>query len=414
MPIRWISFTRVSMQRLGMPLAVTAVSSDSRPTSIEGMARASAEVLQRRVQVPEARKEEVLEYIQRLNLWKRRYPHLRTSSPAPNGLVVEAQDLWLADSALPSATGAITKEVIHEPPHLAASLRLVRPRNFARTDRGRALIALAEAQARALRSGAIDPNPFALSRGASALFLYALLEADFDFVRAAYEAVLQEHGSHFSRPAFGDCLPEACRALRARWIRRVRSGEERQQLDRLARLADIIEGTSPERSETWGGGRPRDQAGTLRLEPYVDLGLLTRASRYAYTYQLSPRQHGGFFTPMIESESAERFLDERLFGAYLEALGLEETHRLEGLDAWDHIAGAYRDLRSELGYASSKEVLLLAIGRLLDEGKGRYFEMADGIEAIRAHHRSQPRSIRFGVTRGGGLTYMKIVEGGRA
>ncbi len=413
MPIRWISFTRVSMQRLGIPLAVTAVSSDSRPTSIDGIARASAEVLQRRVQVPEARQQEVLEYIQRLNLWKRRYPHLRTTSPVPS-LMVELQDLWLADSALPSATGAITNEVIHEPPHLAASLRLVRPKNFTRTDRGRALIVLAEAQARALRSGAVDPNPFALSRGASALSLYALLEADFDFVRAAYEAVLQEHDSHFSRPAFGDCLPEACRALRARWVRQVRSGEERQQLDRLAKLADIIEGTSPERSETWGGGRPRDQAGTLRLEPYVDLGLLTRASRYAYAYQLSPRQHRGFFTPMIESESAERFLDERLFGAYLEALGLEETHRLEGLEAWDHIAGAYRDLRSELGYASSKEVLLLAIGRLFDEGKGRYFEIADGIEAIRARHRSQPRSIRFGATRGGGLTYMKIVEGGRA
>jgi hypothetical protein len=413
--MRWMGEARVSMQRLAAPLAVTAASSESRATSLSAISGDAAALLQRHVAAPSDRAGAVLEYVQRLRLWKERYPHLRGVRSMPEDLVVEAQDLWLADPAVPSATGAITVEAIDEPPQLAANLRLVRPKNFTRTDRGRALLALAEGCVASLRSGAPEPNPIGLSPGSRALLLYAILEADLDFVRAAYEVTLERKGAEFTRPTFGECLPEACRRLRERWLRKVRSGEERRQVDDLARLAKTIEETSPGpwgKPKTWGGGRARDQTGTVRLEPYVDLGVVTRKNRFEYTYLLNDRQ-AGFFKRLIDADAAEEFLDEQLFAVYLGSLGVDDPAPATAEEIWDGVTSAYAILRSQLGYASFKEVVLLAIGRLLDRGEGRYFEVAHGIDVIRAQQRADPRTIRFGIMRGGGLTYMKIVESGR-
>src|SRR5262249_13071545 len=161
-------YSRVSMQRGGALLAVLSGAGD-RPTDLAGVARAYAPILQRRVPVPAERIDEVASYLHELRLWKR-YRQLREASDLPAGTPIEVQDLWLSDRRVPSATGAITDDVVDEAPQLAASLRLLRDNNYTLTDRGKALLAISPAVP---RSGAdslllASDNPFLLGAGASA------------------------------------------------------------------------------------------------------------------------------------------------------------------------------------------------------------------------------------------------------
>lgn len=405
MALRWIAFSRVSMQRAGVLVAVAA-GAGPRPTDLPGIARAYAPLLQRRVVVPPERAADVAAHLRELRLWKR-YRELREADHLPKGARVQVQDLWLADPSLPSATGAITDDVLHEPPQLAASLRLVREQNYTATDRGKALLAVSQVPVADANEDDGAPNPFKLTLGSRAILLYALLDADFDFMQSTYAHAAPRDGSAFRRSEFASKLNIACRDLKSRWVRRARTGTERKLLMRLDELAKEID--KPRASgKNWGGGRPPDQTATVRLEPYVDIGLVTKLSRTSYRYRITPGQ-GRFFKALLEAEEAEHFLDGGLFCAFVESLGSEAKLASEEV-MWQTIVDAYQELRSRLGFAAFKEVALLGIARLLEQGDGSYCEVSHAIELLKAKRSQDPRSLRFGVARGGALTYMKLTD----
>ena len=221
---------------------------------------------------------------------------IRHSESLPADAQIELQDLWLADPRIPSATGAITDQVIDEPPQLAESMRLIRAKNFTRTDRGRALLALlSDDERRALATGQVSDgahtNLFLLSLGRA---LLPCLRPPRRRLRVRAGSIRRHpRGQEFTRAQFADHLNEACRTLRQRWVRRARSGAERRLLTRLDEWAKLID--RPRLSgKKWGGGRPPDQLATVRLEPYVDFGMVTRLSRSAYRYELSAAQQAFF------------------------------------------------------------------------------------------------------------------------
>lgn len=423
MPLRWVSFARVSMQRPGHLVAVAAAASETLPTSLAGLGRAYAEIVRKRHRVEHPYAEQVIRYLRALRLWKRYGGHQGALAKLDElGALppVERQDLWLSDPELPSATGAVTDEVIDELPQLGASLGFVRPHNFTRSDRGKAIVALYRPALERLALGEPAPNLLRLvtarqtgdRRGAACYLLHALLEADGDFLSAAWAAQL-EHGDNasFTRASFGGLLPIACRRL-ADHLSRSRATAERLIVGRLDALARHIEEKTPDTERTWGGGRPRDQVATLRLEPYVDFGLVTRTSRTDYRYQLTESQLW-FFAAIAEAASVEVFLGTQLVAAYLRALGTEP--RPVGTDeAWDRIEDAYRSVRSGLGYAPASEVVLLAIATMLDEGGDGCFELADGLAALRARQRDYPAEIRYGVSRTGEPTYIRLGKAARS
>lgn len=407
---RWIGFSRVSMQRLGSLFGATVAASDSRPTSLEGIGNASMRMLSRPVRL-KPDDTYVLEYVHRQRLWER-YPKLhglsRDVERVPE-VTIDAQDVWLADPDLPSSTGAVTAEVVHEPPQLASAIQLVRSRNFTRTDRGRVITILMSAHRDALRDGARSPNPFSIPLGAGGVFLYALLDADIDFMRAIYKVALQsEEGDAFTRASFAAWLPPALTALSSGWTKNARSGADHKQLQRLRELHDLV--SRPRQSGAkWGGGRPPEQTSTLRIEPYVDMGLISKRKRFTYDYFLTPQQRH-FFAKLVDADDPQAFLDESLFGAYQRARGRANPAAIDPGEIWERILAAYRELRNELGYASYREVALLAIARLMDEGDGRFFEVGAGIATVQAERKRSPRGVRLGAARGGGLTYMKVVN----
>jgi hypothetical protein len=418
------------MQRAGVLIAIAAAASEQRASSLEGIARAYAVRLRRRVRVPSGERDRFLRYAREQRLWKR-YPALQTAEALPPDTTVELQDLWLADPRLPAATGAVTDEVTHEPPQLAASVRLVRDRNFTRTDRGRALLTLVSERELALLEppASVNEVPGAnlllLSPGVRAFLTYSLLDADLDFVRAAWEVALVGSGAipgddsivapldgnEFTRVDFSMRLNKACRLVRHRWTRRARSGADRQLLARLEEWAKEID-KGRQSGARWGGGRPPEQLATLRLEPYVDLGLVTRLSRSAYRYRLSDPQRA-FFESILEPEEADAFLSRQLFARLVAVSGTHPT-RVDRDEIWARMVESYGALRSPLGFAAFDEVTLLAISTLLDEQPGRYFEVGDGIDVLREQQKREPRRIRLGIRRGGGLSYMKIAGGREA
>jgi hypothetical protein len=418
MALRWVSFARVSMQRPGHLVAVAAAASETTPTNVSGLARSYAEIVRHAHSMPDGDTGPVIAYVRALGLWKRYGGHrgalAKLDQPDALG-PVERQDLWLSDPMLPSATGAVTDDVIEELPQLGASLAIVRPHNFTRSERGKAIVALYRSQLERLGSGEPEPNLFRLVTGtppnpgdrpgAACFLLRAMIEADGDFLAAAWATQLDKGEDRFSRATFGALLPMACRRL-ADDLSKSRLIVDRQLVTRLDGLARHIDEKKPENERTWGGGRPRDQVATLRLEPYVDFGLVTRTSRTEYRYTLSGIQRG-FFDALIGASSIDQFLDGQLVAAYLHAIGIN-PRPIDPDEIWTRIEVAYGQVCSGLGYASAAEVVMLAIATLLDEGGNASFELADGLAVLRTQQQLRPADIRYGVSRTGEPTYIRL------
>lgn len=415
MALRWLSYARVSSQRVGSLAAVVAGASDSRPTSVDGLTTSYYRLLTQGVPIPPLAGDHVKEYLTQQHLWER-YRQLRTRQAAELvGERIQLQDLALADPRVPSASGAITTKVSDEPPQLAVALGLLRAGNYTLTDRGRALKESHPAAIRELQSGNTDVNPFLVAQGSAFLITYYLLDSDFDFLQAAYHVNESLLAGSFTRMAFALQLDRACERLVKRSGPVARTSEDLQKLARLRELAAKIRAVREQKAEgnleTWGGGRTPDQLATLRLEFLVDVGLLSRKGRFDYRYEASEFQLG-FIKELLNAPNADDFLHLRLCQAFLGARGHVEARALSQPEIWEYLRAAFVRLRSAMGYASSVDVVLLAIADLLNEGTGSYFELQDGIDVIKAQHLLHPRAVRFGVARGGGLTYVKITERG--
>jgi hypothetical protein len=412
------------MQRPGQLIAVAASASDNSPTSLQGLGRTYAGIVRRGYKVSGDQADEVKRYLHALRLWKRYGGHqgaLAKLDDVEELSAVELQDIWLANPQLPSATGAVTDDVIDELPQLAANIGLVRQHNFTRNDRGRAIAALYSDDLLKIAEGDVSVNLFQMiTRGSAGLhdrpggacyLLYSLIEADGDFLTAAWYTQLQEGDQTFTRASFGSLLPTACRRLADR-ISKSRSMEDRHLVSRLDATARHIDEKTPSNQKTWGGGRPRDQVATLRLEPYVDFGLVTKESRTDYRYSLDEVQRA-FFQDLTAAPDLQVYLDTNLVAAYLTGIGRVPI-RLKGDEIWERIKDAYQMLRSGLGYAPAKEVVLLAIAILLNEGGTSCFEVADGIASLREEQQRHPDQIRYGVSRTGEPTHVRMGRKPRA
>jgi hypothetical protein len=408
MALRLLPSATVGMQRAGALVAAAVAASETRLVPLERYSATFLDLLRHKVPVDDGHQSEVGAYLRGLALWKRYGAQSRTEVPSH----VEIQDAWLSDPAMPSATGAVTPAAAGDLPSLAAGLRLVRAGNHTLTARGRLLRLLGADATASIAGHSWRPNPLIVTPGLGLALLYLLLDADGDLVRAAYGSAAQASAVAFTRYDFAvHHVVQGCDDLRRQLTRRGLSGANVAQARQLADLRDAILKTDRTRAKslTWGGGRPPDQAATVRLEPYVDLGLLTKDDRFSYTYRLTPGQQQ-FFVSLTSARDVGDVLDHGLAGAYLRARGVEAAAPLSPDEVWERLAAAYRDLRSAMGYASFHEVVLLALGRLIDEGNGRCFEVGDGVDVIRERHRLEPATVQFTVTRGGALRYMRIKE----
>ena len=397
------------MQRLGMLTVVTLAASPQRLTDLEGISAAAQGALRKKRVVPGDLSEPVADYVNGLKLFSR-YPELKGLKAVPSKLGIEVQDVWLArDSAL-SATGAMTDTNTHEIPQWAASLGLVRNINYTRTHAGRVVLTLAGTQTvDGIEAGEFDPSPMAFGLGLRFAYLYYLLMADVDFVGVSYELAHSRLGASFTRTEFSALMGEACRHLAARPGNR--SGAP--DVLRLRTLSEEIDKyvipNAPGAPPTRGGARPPANTATVRLEPYVDLGLLGKPDRLRYRYVMSVAQ-ADFFEALLgssEFKDASELLNARLVGMYLRSIGLDGKRVDDGVIE-SAITDAYHELVPSGGYVSFQEVALFAIARLLERDETEFFEIDDGIRVISEMRKSDPRNVRFGTGRDAGMTFFRL------
>jgi len=322
---------------------------------------------------------------------------------------VEVQDIYLSDANLPSRRGKLTSDDWNKYPYLALDLGLLRKGTYSLLVRGQSFLSIVSEKERKAfsRSGTIplneDVNPFRLTIQQKLLLLFSFIEEDGDVITRLYSKLLTFLKPFTDREA-GDYLPEIYRSIAKENRSKARSGDDLLRVQKILDTADKIEAVK--RNPNPGGKNSREHAITPRLEPFVDLGLLSKPDPFAYRYQITDATTT-FFEPLIQAEDIDSFLRNSFFKSANEAFNLNAEHRADRDIILSTILKAYNVLKSPLGYVPILEVALLAGIYSITESR-RYFEISEAIDTLKSLQKEKPDLVRFNVDRWGTLTFVKF------
>ena len=328
----------------------------------------------------------------------------------PPVVQMEIQDLYLADPTLPSQVGKLVREDWRFYPNLGTNLGLIRAGTYSINTRAFTLLYLTgEQELRAFVEYLPDVNPLKISPKQRMLFLYCLLENDGEVILPFYRAIISYQMANFNDREAGNLLPDIYRSV----IKHYRTGDLpydiRERLVSLEKTAENIAAQSLK--ERYAGGTSREHSSRPRLEPFVDIGFLTKPNPMKYEYNLSPvaeRWIAAYEGPET-SAGIEAFLDRQFFRAATAAWQIEATPLSTPEEIVPRLRKAAKAISSSSGYTPIEEMALLAgIEALLDDG--RTFEIATAREALIAYQKANPYHVRFTVNRMGVLAHAKFMD----
>jgi hypothetical protein len=221
-------------------------------------------------------------------------------------------------------------------------------------------------------------------------------------LKRLYEKLLQLC-EPFSDWEAGDYLSDIYRLLAKESRSKARSGDDLLKIQKLLDTADKIQSW---KGRAYKGKGARDEAATIRLEPFVDLGLLSKPDPFAYRYQITDTTKT-FFLPLMNSKSVEHFLWHSFFDASNKAFDLNAEHRVDRETILSVIQRTYTVLKSPLGYVPILEVALLAGIYSITEA-GAYFEISESLDMLKSLQKERSELVRFNVDRWGALTFVKF------
>ena len=329
-------------------------------------------------------------------------------SPDRQVIQVEIQDVYLADSGIASRRGRLVKGDRNKYPYLAVEVGLLRGGTFSILVRGLTFLSVvSEKEKRAFTDVASigssnNVNPLRLTLSQTLLLLFCFVEKDGDILKGLYQILLRIRES-FADWEAGDYLADVYRLVVKQSRSKTRSGDDLSKIQKLLDTADRIESWM---GKPYKGKGARDEAATIRLEPFVDLGLLSKPDPFAYRYQVTDITRA-FFEPMINAESIDYFLHHSFFEAASKAFNLNAEHRTDRETILPAIQKAYMVLKSPLGYVPILEVALLAGIYSITES-GYYFEISEATDMLKALQKERPELVRFNVDRWGNLTFVKF------
>ncbi len=346
------------------------------------------------------------EYILR-RLTDRIYRDLRESiKKSTNSIYMETQDLYLADSQLPSKVGKLTGNDWRKYPYLLSSLGLMRKGTYSLLVRGKVFLELvSDAEIKALESYKPEINPLVLTHEQKALLLYCFIENDGFILKELYSNPNLLALKDFSDRQTGDFLPAIYRKVVKSFNPRARNGEDKDRLQRLLSSAEKIEQW---KGKPYTGKGAREDSVTVRLEPLVDLGLLQKKDPYTYRYSIT-KEGRKFFRVFCQVTEICSFLKDAFFKTLNNTFSLKATPLRKHSDILSALFKAYEQIKSPLGYAPIKEIALLAAIKSLFSEK-RYFEIGKASKLIMKYQKSHPNAIRFQVNRAGTPVYVKFSE----
>jgi hypothetical protein len=322
---------------------------------------------------------------------------------------IELQDFYLANADLPSRRGKLINDDWNKYPYLALNLGVLRKGTYSLLVRGQSFLSLVsdDEKKALLRAGIVSfsegPNPFQLTIPQRLLFLFSFIEGDGDVLKLLYKKILAASEPIADREA-GSYLPEIYRAIVNEYRHKARSGDDLLRIQRLLDTADKIERWT--KTKPTAGKDILTHSITPRLEPLVDLGLLSKTDPFAYRYQVTDATRT-VFEPLINAVSIDHFLHHSFFEAASKAFNLNAEHRTGRETILPAIQKAYVILKSPLGYVPILEVTLLAgIHSIIESGY--YFEISEATDMLKALQKERPELVRFNVDRWGALTFVKF------
>jgi len=394
------------MQRLGYAKYIASRCATTETSSLETLGRDLVTTVARKVEVQLT--PEIYTYARRrltdraYEDLKRKLSKLGEDFDVGHTVTLELQDAYLSSSRLPSRTGKLVAADWRKYPLLLVSLGLMRKGTYSLLVMGQTLLCLVPPEeVAAFRKYTPEINPFLLTDKQRLLFLFLFLERDGDVLQPLY-AQISEPAQPFSDREAGDLLPSIFRSLAKRYQERVRSADDTARLQRLLDTAASIERW---RGKPYTGGGAILEAITVRLEPFVDMGLLTKDDPFSYKYTLSEVGEA-FFARFAQAEDIGAFLEDAFFGAVNSAFGFSARHA-DGDRILARFYEGYEQLKSPWGYAPIKDVALLAGIRSLIED-GLYFEIKEVVSLLKALQRKRPDVVVFNIDRMGNLVYVKF------
>lgn len=406
--MRVIENARRCMQRVGFLKYLTWRCSLTSATSVDIIGKDLINVVTKKIpgQMNEELKEYILKRLKGSSHKDLREIAKRFEDAKSENLQIRAeiQDIYLSSKMLPSNTGKLSFDEWWEYPNLVSSLGLARGKTYSLLVRGKVFLNMvSKNELESFTKYEPKINPFFVSEEQKIFLLYCFIESDGDVLKRLYNSLLKR--SEFSHKEAGELLPEIYREIANIYRNKVKSGVDSDKVEKLLKSASKIEGWK-NRPFTGGGGALQESI-VVRLEPFVDLGLLEKPDPYSYGYSINDTGRLLFETFCSRDIGIDTFLDNLFFETLNRSFGLQGISA-DNHEILDSVYNSFVRIKSPLGYAPIKEVALLsAIKSLVNENK--YFEIGKATDLIMEYQKSHPYAVRFQVDRSGAPVHVKFV-----
>lgn len=403
-PVRVIENTEYCQQRLGFLKYLVWRCASLGASNLMTIGKDLINTVTTKVALPVS--DDLLEYIKtKKNYYL--YRDIEKKLNKEKGTVrLEIQDAYLSDRSSPSGTGKLLAYAWEKYPYLSISLGLVRKTSYSITSKGQLLLQLTNKnELQAFKEYLPQVNPLIIDEKQKLLFLFLLLENDGDVVKLLFEKALEL--KEVTNRSLGDHLSDIYLRLIKTATNNIKSGDDLEKIQRLSDKAKILEQWKG-KPDT-GSRTARNKAIIVRIEPYVDLGLVEKKTPFGFQYKIST-EGSIFFSKFVKSTNIHNFLFNEFFQTCNLAYRFEAKHFKKPEDIYEVFLESYNVLKSPLGYAPIEELILLAGIKSITEKK-IYFEIKDGIEVMESLQKDKPYLINFNIDRTGNLTYVRFTDG---
>lgn len=401
--IRWLTRSRLSMQRLGFCKAVVLLA-DSVSSSGE-LAQLMRERLDAcKVKVPGSPD---------LDEWIVRRPNqVRPETGEGSWRTIPLQQSYVWEH--PSRTGWLSRDGFNEySEYLPRRLGLVDD-VFRRTEAGDLLagVLMRDDERKGFERGDAHGNLLILDTRQRVLFLYCLLKADGDFLVPYVRSIANTFGtSRFSYLEAGRLIPDVCRLVAKTFSDYAYTADDRDMLARLTSTATRVEKQIDESIQKKGSGSTREQISIPRLEWLIDLGLAERQPTedstrvFALTeeglnfiVQLSS-QYEGYLSTLYADKALTSVLDSDFYGQINQLYFGGVGRQWGDGDLVEFLRPAYDTLSNLRGYYLLKPLLLLSNLDSLGSESARFLEYSRALELLEEAYRATPDRFSYSIDR---------------
>jgi hypothetical protein len=413
--LRVFDYIARSMERLGYLKRLLKRVSATSTSNFENLGKDLVNAVSQKIRVPITK--ERLEYIntrvrgdilksikQQIDVWLK-------GEGEPPDVLIEIQDLYLADPTIPSQVGRLVEDNWRRYPALGTNLGLIRKGTYSLNTRGVSLLHfISNDELEAFNRYYPEHNPLLISEQQRILLLYSFIENDGEVAIPLWTQIYKSGSVQFTEKEAGKLLPNIYRRVIARHRTRLLSIDIRERLNVIEETARNIEKVTLS-DKGYGGTSPREVAIRPRIEPYVDMGLFSkpRSMKYEYAFSEVGLRWLAAFNGDEDSQEISDFIAWRFFHAVAQAWQIEARELKTPDEIVPYLQKAAKAVSSTSGYTPIEELALVGGIWALTED---HTIMEPGVarDALIAYQKINPYKVRFTVDRHGTLAHARFID----